>query len=411
MRAALWTALAVTVACAAASAAEDDAEAKPRLSEGETGIASKYVGDVGIKNDPAVIYATSFESGIEAPLRKNRKGVAILSDPELARTGKGCAEITATKGKDTGGDLKIQWKDGVDQCFVRVYVKFHKDTAMPHHFVNVGGHTPTYKYRWGGAAGLRPPGNEHGKFGTTLEPPKLDKPKGGWHFYTYWHEMHSWQTPHGASDGRKSAYYGNNFRPDNQRTFVGRGKWICLEFMVKLNTVGKHDGEQAIWVDGKLVGHWGPGFPVGSWMRDTFHTSGYWNKNPKPFEGFSWRTHPMLKANKASLQWYLSDRTWKQMTADRNIVYFDNYVIAKKYIGPIAEKKAPPKQEEGERPPLETPKASGNSLAEKKAGRLFQMARRAERMGQRDVAKKLYAQIVEKFPGTEVAVKAGARQR
>ena len=302
------------------------------------GIAAKYPGDVGIGKDPDVIYATGFESGIKAPLKKNRKGVELLRDPGIVRTGKFCARITATRNKDTGGDLKLEWADGVEQCFVRVYLKFHRDTAMPHHFINIRGQTPTYKYRWGGAAGLLPPGGADGAFGTTLEPPKLNKPASGWHFYTYWHEMHSWQTPHGAADGRPSAYYGNNFRPDDQRRFVGRDKWICVEFMVKLNTVGKRDGEQAFWIDGKKVGHWAPGTPVGSWMRDTFHTSGVWNKKPKPFEGFSWRTHESLKINKASLQWYLSNRTWKQMTVDRNIVYFDNYVVAKKYIGPIATK-------------------------------------------------------------------------
>ena len=382
----------------------------PKGPEGDTGIASKYIGDKGIEGDPAVIYATSFEDGIKAPLKKNRKGVVILNDAKMARTGSRCAQITATRNKDTGGDLKIKWKDGVDQCFVRVYAKFHKDTAMPHHFVNVGGHTPTYRYRWGGSAGLRPPGGSDGAFGTTLEPPKLDKPEKGWHFYTYWHEMHSWQTPHGASDGRKNAYYGNNFRPDEQRKFVGRDKWICLEWMVKLNTIGKRDGEQALWVDGKKVGHWGPGYPVGSWMRETFHTSGFWNKNPKPFEGFSWRTHPMLKANKSSLQWYLSDRTWKQMKVDENIVYFDNYVIAKKYIGPLGEKKKP------EPKPLpaamsarpKTDRGAGRS-GEHEAGRILQMARKAERMGQRGVAKSLYAQIVRKYPNSEAAGKAEAK--
>ena len=43
---------------------------------------------------------------------------------------------------------------------------------------------------------------------------------------------------------------------------------------------------------------------------------------------------------------------------------------------------------------------------EKEAGRLFQMARSAERMGQKAVARRLYERIVEKHPDTEVAKKA-----
>ena len=72
-------------------------------------------------------------------------------------------------------------------------------------------------------------------------------------------------------------------------------------------------------------------------IRDRFDTSGPWNKNPKPFEGFSWRTDKRLKINKAMLQWYVSDRAAKGGKSDKNIVYFDNFVIATKYIGPIGQ--------------------------------------------------------------------------
>jgi hypothetical protein len=307
-------------------------------SEGDKGLAADYPGDVGIGKDPSVIYATSFENGIEGGLKKQRAGVVILNDSDIAKTGKACVQITATRGKDSGGDLKYMWKRGVEQCFVRFYCRFDRNTVTPHHFVNMGGHTPTYKYRWGGSAGLRPPGGSNGAFSTTIEPPNLDRAKGkrvGWGFYTYWHEMHSWQTPHGASAGKPNAYYGNNFRPDNQRPFVGRDKWICVEFMVKLNAIGKRDGQQAFWIDGKKVGHWSPGTPIGTWIRDKFATSGKWNTKPKPFEGFSWRTDKRLKINKAMLQWYVSDRAAKGGKSDKNIVYFDNFVIATKYIGPI----------------------------------------------------------------------------
>jgi len=39
------------------------------------------------------------------------------------------------------------------------------------------------------------------------------------------------------------------------------------------------------------------------------------------------------------LQWYVSKRVAKKGRSDKNIVYFDNLVIATKYIGPIAEKR------------------------------------------------------------------------
>lgn len=303
----------------------------------DAGLSAKYPGDVNIADDPAVIYATGFEDGIEKPLRPTRKGVSIVEDADLAKTGSAAAKIAATKDKDTGGDLKIEWDDGVEQVFVRVYLRFDEKTVMPHHFINVGGNTPTYKYRWGGSAGLRPPGDENGAFRATLEPPK--NPDGRWKFYSYWHQMRSWQTPQGEPDGRPNAYYGNNFRALTPTPTLKRDTWVCVEYMIKLNTPGKNDGELAFWIDGKPYGYWRPGSPVGRWLRENFFTYGQYfdnYKNPQPFEGFNWREDPSLKINKASLQWYLSDRSYKKATVDENIVYFDNLVIATSYIGPIA---------------------------------------------------------------------------
>ena len=104
-----------------------------------------------------------------------------------------------------------------------------------------------------------------------------------------------------SPDGK---YWGNGFRPAAQPD-IPRGKWICVEFMIRHNTPGKNDGEQAYWIDGELRGHWA---------------------------GFNWRTSPTLFANAFTLESYVTDRWTKQA---QNIVYFDNVVIAKQYIGPV----------------------------------------------------------------------------
>ena len=302
-------------------------------SGAEDGLAAAYPGDVGIAKDPKVIFATSFEDGIQEPLKITRKGVSTVEDAAIAFAGSRCARITATKDVDEGGDIVLSWAEGVETCYLRVYVRFDQATLMPHHFVNITGMTDTYKYRWGGAAGLRPPGGKDGKVGTTLEPPKGEN--GKWHFYTYWHEMRSWQTPEGRTDGRPNAYYGNGFSMEDSPAVI-RDRWICMEMMLKLNQIGQSDGEQAFWIDGKLVGHWKPGSPEGTWIREKFATYGPFNKDPKPFTGFNWRTDASLKLNRISLQWYLSkDQSWPKMTATENTVYFDNLVVATSYIGPL----------------------------------------------------------------------------
>lgn len=103
---------------------------------------------------------------------------------------------------------------------------------------------------------------------------------------------------------RDGKYWGNAFRPAEQPN-IPRGKWICVEFMLKHNTPGKDDGEQAYWIDGELRGHW---------------------------EGINWRKTTGLRTNAFTLESYVTDLWTKN---EVNIVYFDNVVIAKQYIGPV----------------------------------------------------------------------------
>jgi hypothetical protein len=104
-----------------------------------------------------------------------------------------------------------------------------------------------------------------------------------------------------ASPDRK--YWGNSFLPEEQPA-IERDRWYCVELMLKHNKPNQADGEQAFWIDGNLIGHW---------------------------KNFNWRTDSQLKANAFTLESYVTNRWTKQRI---NIVYFDNVVIAKEYIGP-----------------------------------------------------------------------------
>ena len=124
----------------------------------------------------------------------------------------------------------------------------------------------------------------HGRIGGRLPPP------GQWNFYSYWHEMSA------SPDGR---YWGNAFRPANQPN-IRKGEsgasrpvnrcWIH-------NTPGRRDGEQAFWINGKLLGHW---------------------------QGINWRKTDQPRANALTLESYVTDRWTKQNT---NTVDFDDVVI------------------------------------------------------------------------------------
>ena len=107
--------------------------------------------------------------------------------------------------------------------------------------------------------------------------------------------------------------WGNSFVHD-QKLKVDKGRWICVEQMIRMNDVGDSNGEQALWLDGKLVAHLGKGFPKGRWTFDKFEpgrsgSGARWNdakddrenfevpEGGVPFEGYRWRAVPELNVN------------------------------------------------------------------------------------------------------------------
>jgi len=267
------------------------------------GCAAKFAADRGIAAHPAIIFADDFEGGDYGTKwdsdRDDADAVLALVDlsAEDARLGRKTLKVTATLGKNTGGGV-TKWFASADTLFFRFYVKFAPACDYVHHFCTLrangslrGGD------RWSGfgGAGLKPDGDR--RFSTALEPwGNWGKwqPPGQWNFYSYWHTMQA------SPDGK---FWGNGFRPATQSN-IERDKWICAELMIQHNTPGQNDGEQAYWIDGELRGHW---------------------------RGINWRTSPALLANAFTLESYVTDR-WTQNRV--NVVYFDNVVIAKQYIGP-----------------------------------------------------------------------------
>ena len=298
-----------------------------RLPEGDHGIAAKYLGDKGIQKDADVIFVEKFDAGSVNVLTKRWESVKAketlsLSDDTPDGSGdRHSLLMMHIGGKGTGGALYRRLQPGYEQVFARFYVKFDRDCFPIHHFgTHLGGYNPPTRWPQGGA-GKRPDGNK--RFTTGIEP-------GGrrwkWEFYTYWQGMHR----HG--DG---GYWGTPFLPRNDKPKVERGKWICVEMMLKMNELGQSNGEQAFWIDGKLwrsggqvVSHVGPGFPKGRW------TGGWWQANEKSkttFEGYRWRSTKKLNVNYLWAYLYIT----KAPKGHVSKVWFDNIVVAKKYVGPI----------------------------------------------------------------------------
>jgi len=263
------------------------------------GIAAKHAGDRGIRDDKRVVFVEDFEDEdfrsrwmeVKEPSEKMR----LVDD----RGGKSL-EIPSDTDKDSGGHLYRMFSPGLETAHLRFYVWFDPEHTFVHHFVNLMGYNPATRWPQG-KAGLKPEGQD--RFTTGIEPwgdwGRL-KPPGVWNFYSYWCEMKK------APDGK---FWGNSFRAKTDPP-VARGKWICVEIMVKCNTVDKADGEQAFWIDGVCAGRWG---------------------------GIRWRTVKELNVNGLGLSYYMTNRAARGEGAEprtKNRVRFDDVVLATEYIGP-----------------------------------------------------------------------------
>ena len=253
--------------------------ATPDLPEGNAGIASRYPGDVGIEDDPDVVFVESFEGTVDQICShwESAAGKPIMSESGDVPPGSGGKQSLlltrvagGTKGYMDGGNFYRRLKNerggfGYDQLFFRFYMKFNAEHAPIHHYGSgFLGFRPTTPWAQGGA-GERPLANA--RWSTQVEPGDFSS----WYFYTYWHEM-------GGSPPRGQTW-GNTFEAGVPPRAVAKEKWICLEIMAKINDVGDRNGEQAYWLDGKLsrnrdgqiTSYLGKGFPAkGTWIYDKF---------------------------------------------------------------------------------------------------------------------------------------------
>jgi len=275
-----------------------------------SGIAARYPGDEGIENDPSVIYVDQFEDATVADVLSRYED--WIGDENISMSTVVPVESAGSRSIcfDGGAQIYRRIATGHDQLFFRFYIRFRADSDAVHHTgLWVGGYNPSLPYFYP-RAGTRPAGNDF--WSTSIEPINWY-----WEYYTYWQGMHP-------------GLYGNwgntFFGWDNGPMRVERGNWICVELMVRMNRpVSSANGEQAFWIDGRLVSHMGPGYPDGTWDFDVFDP----DIPGGTFEGFQWRTDDNLSIDHLCLINYLDN-------PDDASVWFDHLVVATEYIGPIS---------------------------------------------------------------------------
>ncbi len=284
-------------------------------------LSSLYPGDVGIENDPAVLFTEKFNGGTLSQIASRYDDVSNLSSMTLSNdvpAGSGSSTsllITATGGQSSGGHLYKNLaninKTENDTMYLRYYVKYKSGFTFHHNSVWFGGYNPPLNYPYP-RAGLKPAGND--LFTVATEPVEAS---GRLDNYIYWMGMHS--DPNGD-------YWGNDLLQDANLKETP-DQWICVETMVKLNNpVTAANGELAFWINGQKKNDLGLGFPNGHWVWDSFYPTA---TDSTTFGGFQWRSDANLNLNYIWIQNY-ADTTPVGSTSQMEVA---NLVAAKQYIG------------------------------------------------------------------------------
>jgi hypothetical protein len=301
------------------------------------GLATKYPGDVGIENDPDVVFTENFERGSVDSVTaryedfKNAAGMALVAEVPPASSGSAAIRMTAGGGGPSATDLFKNLGTGYDEVYLRYYVKYDSGVSWHHTSAWIGGYNPPSNYP-SPQAGLKPNGDD--RFSVSFEPitagpnPRMD-------FYNYWMQMHSWM----ESPSGDSAYYGNALIHQNDLTVID-DQWMCIEIHIKTNPdAGSAAGaELGVWRDDILVQQFDHASPVGYWIRDKFCPMGADGSEctdypPDPGTtmiplDLQYRSTPDLKVNAFWPQNYITE-------GPEGSVAFDDVVIATSRIGCI----------------------------------------------------------------------------
>jgi len=295
-------------------------------------IAAKYPNDLNIADDPDVIFADDFElwkNGGTKPnterwsVRRNKISRTIVVPGQIVVDGskvpcKGILEIacwTEGRGSQVGGlSLKLGnynhanegLGDGYDELYIRYYIKYDEDyRAVRNHGANLGGRdVKKNDAAWVGMAGIRDVSTRSYFYSGVQPRGKSGSSELEIGFYSYHLD--------------KKGPWGENYEV-RRKIPVHVGKWYCVERRMKLNSVdpdkpdpANADGIEELWIDGQLT------------IRKT---------------NVRFRRVPHLRITFFSLETYYHGLPEKYGRNHPIKVYFDNVVIAGKYIGPM--RKAP----------------------------------------------------------------------
>jgi hypothetical protein len=275
----------------------------PVLATGETRSRPKVLAD--LERPGVVLHSHDFESADALEAYFEVRGAAdgrvrVDDDPRIAHSGRGalrCLSPAVARGSSGSGASFWFGPQGHDRVHLRYYIRFAPDYDqgnLNHTGGSLSGVAGADKWSGMGGAGIRPKGDDH--FSTRLEAwrdwGRVAAP-GYLFLYTYWMDM---------KRDRDGHFWGNMLGPEPAARIVpDRDRWLCCEIMVRVNDVGKANGDLAAWVDGRLHAHW---------------------------TGFRWRSTDAVRLKRFDLGVYVHE------ARKDNVVWFDDVILSTGYVGP-----------------------------------------------------------------------------
>lgn len=313
-------------------------------------LSERYPGDVGMAEDPAVLFFDDFETGWgrwDYP-DADTDYLHLETGAEQAHAGERYLRSSVTaadleREEYISSQTRVELTPRTAEFYARFYVQFVGTAPPPHHWVRTTAGTPAFS--GSGLANTVPPGDEGFWFDFDVTTSDV------FNFYVYWYKMRSGRCNDGsaepgcAGDQGTTYYYGNVFEPPQQTPFT-RDEWFCVELRSRANTVGASDGELQFWVDDVSVGEYRPGQPNGTWLRASFHTDGCEFSactEPQPFEGFDFRATDDVLFKTFQLDAYYERQSSADKRAeltergivvdDAQTILYDDVVVATRRIG------------------------------------------------------------------------------
>lgn len=281
-------------------------------------IAASYPGDVGIGNDPDVIFADDFESYTVADDLWSRwdnyfqaSQTRIATEPANVYAGSQSLEFNLPQQtSELSNSVQKILTTELDELYLRYYSKFDTSFDVSGSSHNGGGISTHYFDGFNATPGI--PADGYNKFLIEYECWRGDPSEptpGALNVYIYYPEQRSNYGDHFFPTGlvQPNTSIVHDFGP----TFVSRpdvvpelGRWYAYEVRLKANTVGMLDGDVTLWLDGQLIAE----FP-NVHFRDT---------DTLKIDRFNVSLHAGSNPNGPTKKWY------------------DNVVAAKRCIGPMA---------------------------------------------------------------------------